>query len=261
MRTVVLTGATSGIGLAAAAMLADPDTHVIAHGPRPAAAVEAALGSVPERAGEFHYLSADFGDLDSVSALAGAIRQLGPVDVLINNAGIAGSRAQRQSRQGVELTFQVNYLAGVLLTELLLPEMPADARIVNTASGTHYSARLDLDDLDYARHPYDEYDAYARSKLAVVTATRSLARRIPQSVVSVHPGVISTNLLHAMFGSGGASPERGGANLVAAVDADVPSGTYLDERIPASPNPLADDPRFQARLYEVTSTLLGRELR
>jgi len=260
MRTVVLTGATSGIGLAAAALLAEPSTHLILHGTRPAATVEAALGSLRERAGEFHYLSADFGDLASVRALAGAIEQFVPIDVLINNAGIPGPPEQRQSAQGVELTFQVNYLGGALLTDLLLPGMPAGGRIVNTASATHYSARLDLDDLDYMHHRYSAYDAYARSKLAVVTASRSFAQRIPQSMISVHPGVIATKLLRSMFGSGGASPDRGGANLVAAVDADVPSGTYLDERMPASPNPLADDPRFQARLREVTSTLLGREL-
>ena len=139
--------------------------------------------------------------------------------------------------------------------------MPDGARIVNTASATHYSAVLDLDDLDFEREPYSAVAAYSRSKLAIVTASRSLATRIPQTVVSVHPGVISTELLHAMFGSGGDSIEHGAVNLGAAMHADVPSGTYLDESSPATPNPIADDPGLQDRLHSLTSRLVGRQLR
>lgn len=260
MRTIVLTGATSGIGLAAAHRLADPTIRLIAQGPESEADAETVLRPLRERAGELRYVSADFTDLAAVQALATAIEALAPVDVLINNAAIAGPRRYTESAQGVELTFHINYLAGSLLTDLLLPVMPQTARIVNTASATHYSAQLQLDDLEYAQHRYSSVDAYSRSKLAIVTASRSLARRISQTVVSIHPGVISTALLHAMFGSGGAGVDSGGANLVAAIDTDVPSGSYLDERSPAKPNPIADDPQFQQRLHEVTSNLLGLQL-
>jgi NAD(P)-dependent dehydrogenase (short-subunit alcohol dehydrogenase family) len=254
MTFIVLTGATSGIGLALARRLSTTDILVL-QGP------EEHRPKGLDDAHRAHYLAADFTDLSNVRALASNILDLGVPDVLVNNAGIPGPSTFTRSSEGVERTFQVNYLAGALLTDLLLDEMTESARIVNTASATHYSGSLLLDDLDFAEQRYSAIAAYARSKLAVVTATRSLAQRIPQLVLSVHPGVISTNLLHAMFGSGGSSVEDGATNLLSAISAEVPTGTYLDETTPAYPNPAADDPTLQERLRSVTSQLVDRQIR
>ena len=248
MTRVLLTGATSGIGLAAAALLA-PVAELIAQGPE------------VRRPGNLdpgiRYIPSDFTRLSAVRELAAAVLDDGPPDVVINNAGIPGPRVLTTSDDGIELTFQVNYLAGALLTELLLPHLAPDARIVNVASATHYSATLDLDDLGYERSPYDSVGAYARSKLAIVARTCSLSSRLPQTLVSVHPGVLSTGLLHAMFGLVGAPVALGAESIVHAVEARVPSGTYLDERAPAAPNPLALDPAFQRRLDALTERLLS----
>ncbi|MFL1375985.1 MULTISPECIES: hypothetical protein [unclassified Nocardiopsis] len=100
--------------------------------------------------------------------------------------------------------------------------------------------------------------AYARSELAIVAHTARPAGRVPQTVPSIHPGVISTGLLHAMFGAMGAGADRGGADLVAVTTVDGPSGSYLDERVVGRPNPVALDPAFQEGLHRATVRLLGR---
>lgn len=160
-----------------------------------------------------------------------------------------------------ELTLQVNFLAGALLTNLLLPALRGPtARIINVASATHYAATLDVNDLAFDRRRYSATDAYAESKLAVVTYSCWLGDRIEPTVVSVHPGVISTALLHSMFGTGGAPVDGGGANLTAAIDVAVPTGTYLDERRPTQPNPQALDPEVQRRLRDAAAELASYEL-
>jgi short chain dehydrogenase len=162
---------------------------------------------------------------------------------------------------GNEQTLQVDYLAPVALTSLLLHRLAGQdrARIVNVASATHLSATLDLDDLGL-RRGYSPVTAYAQAKLAVVTYTCWLAGHIPHpgvEAVSVHPGVIATGLLHAMFSIGGASPEGPGRTLVAVAGRSGDNGTYYDETRPADPNPLARDPAVQQRLLDVTRTRLA----
>ena len=93
-----------------------------------------------------------------------------------------------------------------------------------------------------------------------MTYSSWLADRIEPTVVSVHPGVISTALLHSMFGTGGAPVDGGGANLTAAIDVAVPTGTYLDERWPTQPNPQALDPEVQRRLRDAAAELASYEL-
>jgi NAD(P)-dependent dehydrogenase (short-subunit alcohol dehydrogenase family) len=262
--STVLTGATSGIGLAAAARLARRPGVLVLQGPEPPDAVAARLDAVRAAAApgtEVHYVAADFDRPDAVAHLADRVRQVaGGVDVLVNNAGIPGAPRCTPGPWGVERTFGVNYLAGALLTDLLLPDVPDSGRVVNVASATHTSATLDLDDLTFARHPYDPVDAYAQSKLAIVTHTARLAGRVRPRVLSIHPGVISTGLLHAMFGSGGADVERGADNLAAATTATAASGSYLAERSVGRPNVLALTPAVQEALHRTTVRLLGRAI-
>jgi NAD(P)-dependent dehydrogenase (short-subunit alcohol dehydrogenase family) len=262
-RRVLLTGATSGIGLATARLLAPIADTLLLQGPEPPGDVVGtidairALGTGPE----IHYLQADYADLGQLVALTDAVLDRTPsVDLVINNAAIAGPARRTLSADGNELTLQVNYLAPVALTELLSQRADRPPqRVVNVASATHHTATLDLSDLDL-RRGYSPVTAYARAKLALVTYTCWLAAhhvRPGSEVVSLHPGVIATDLLHAMFSAGGAPPEHAARNIVDVAMRASDDGTYYDETNPAPPNPIAHDTTIQARLLVLTAARLN----
>ncbi|MBB5789527.1 SDR family NAD(P)-dependent oxidoreductase [Jiangella mangrovi] len=262
--TIVLTGATSGIGRATAQSIAAAGPgRLVVHGPQDEAEVAELIGGLSAHA-DVVYLRADYGDLADVARLAADVRAACPggIDVLVNNAARPGAPSRTLTGDGHEATFQVNYLAPVLLTTLLLDTVGAGrpGRLVNVASATHYSASLRLDDLTWSGNGYSPAAAYARSKLAVVTWSCRLATRRPREtldVVSIHPGVIATGLLHAMFSAGGDSPEYAAANLLDVVRRDHDNGTYYDERRPATPSPVALDAVAQELLDELTRRALA----
>ncbi|MBA4867056.1 SDR family NAD(P)-dependent oxidoreductase [Streptomyces sp. PSKA54] len=263
--TVVLTGATSGIGQAAARLLAPQVTRLILHGPQRPQEVTGQLEKLRAAGpGEVHYVHADFDSLAMVRALASEISKITDrVDVLINNAGRPGAPRRRLSHDGNEATLQTNYLAAVLLTERLTPLLlPSGGRVVHVASATHLSTSLDPDDLNLERSHYSATTAYARSKLALVAHARWLVEQAapPQpDTVSLHPGVISTELLHAMFDIGGDSVVHGAHNVVnTALSTGRWAGQYLDERRPVQPNPITLDADFRHRLAHRTFDLLHR---
>jgi NAD(P)-dependent dehydrogenase (short-subunit alcohol dehydrogenase family) len=264
MARILLTGATSGIGLAAATELASAPHELLIHGPEPEDRAAAAIERVRHAAhpdARLIYAQADFTDPDGPGLLEKqATTSLSGLDVLINNAAIPGPPALRMGYAQTELAYQVNFLAGVMLTHLLLPALEPMGRVVNVASATHYAASLDIQDLDFHRRRYSSSGAYAQSKLAIVTYTNWLASQVTQMVVSIHPGVVSTALLHAMFSTGGIDTSVGGANLVSGVTARVRSGTYLDETAPSAPSEDSLDVRLQHALVEDTSARLGTTL-
>lgn len=260
----LLTGATHGIGKATAERLCPLVDVLLLHGPEPEDQVGGLLSGLRRRSPttEVAYLPADYGRLADVADLAAAVQaRLGGLELLINNAGRPGPPSRTLSGDGHEITFQTNYLAPVALTTALLPLLgqAERSRVVNVASATHFSARLRLDDLELERG-YSAVSAYAHSKLALVTYTCWLARRLdpPRTeAVSLHPGVISTGLLHAMFGAGGDSVDRGAANIVHVVQlAPGVNGSYFDEDAPARPNPEALDVDNQDRLVAATAQAL-----
>lgn len=259
--TVVLTGATSGIGRATAALLAARGDHLILHGRHDAADVEPLLAELRTApgAGLIDYLRADFTRLDEVVALTRRIAELTDrVDVLINNAARPGAPVREVTADGHEAALQVNYLAPVLLTERLRgPGSGVElGRVVNLASATHISAELLLDDFELAGHPYDGVGAYAHSKLALVTYTCWLAAQSVEAV-SVHTGIIATPLLHAMFPIEGRAPETAAEHLVELAGRHGDAGVYYDERRAAAPHQEATDADAQARLHELTASLLA----
>jgi NAD(P)-dependent dehydrogenase (short-subunit alcohol dehydrogenase family) len=199
MRALV-TGATGGIGLQTARVLAQMGHSVLIHGrdPRKGEAAAKEVRSTAAANVEVSFLQADFASLAQVRELAAQVVASVPrLDVLINNAG-CGNFSRTVTTDGYETTFGVNHLAPFLLTNLLLNKLKesAPARIVNVASRAHRGKEIDFDDLMSVRG-YGVMRTYGRSKLANILFTRALARRLAGSKVTancLHPGLIATGI-------------------------------------------------------------------
>ncbi|MGH8111581.1 MAG: SDR family oxidoreductase [Rhodanobacteraceae bacterium] len=279
-KTVMVTGATSGIGLEAAVVLARRGARVVITGRDPAR-IAAALARIREHSGSnaVEALQADFASRAAVRRLAAEFLAKYPrLDVLVNNAGSVNPK-RTLTAEGIETTFAVNHLAPFLLTNLLIERViaSAPARIVNVASVAHTRGELDFDDLDFKRG-YHIMRAYARSKLANVLFTRELARRLAGTGVTVnavHPGTVATGIWgHGAPASrvAGAlfsivftparlfmlTPERGAQTIVYAAtssDLDGKTGLYLEKNQPTQAAPLALDDALAARLWDVSARL------
>jgi NAD(P)-dependent dehydrogenase (short-subunit alcohol dehydrogenase family) len=267
-RTVVLTGATSGIGAAAAVELRRIGATVVPVGRDPDR-----LAVISEKVGvEGH--RADFASLADVRRLAADLLAAQPrIDVLANNVGLIAGR-RTLTEDGHELTFAVNHLAPFLLTNLLLDRLreSAPARVVTTSSDAHRGGLIDLDDLDGERS-WSSMRAYSTSKLANVLFTRELARRTQGSGVVAncfHPGVIRTRLTRRarpLLAVGArlaapflGSPKTGAETLVhlaASLDAAEVSGGYFVNQRPGRPNAQAQDDSLAAALWERSEELTG----
>ena len=191
MSTIVITGASDGIGAAGARRLTADGHEVVLVGRSPAKteAVATELGA------PFHL--ADFARLDDVRRLADELATYDRIDVLVNNAG--GVMGRREvTEDGFEKTFQVNHLAPFLLTTRLLPRLiAARAKVIQTASAAanHFGGDFDIDDLNHERR-YAPMKAYGDGKLANVLFTRELDRRHRADgirAVAFHPGVVRSN--------------------------------------------------------------------
>ena len=191
-QTVLITGSTDGVGRLVARRLADQGARVLVHG-RDRLRGQRLVDDIEAAGhGSAAFLAADFSSLAEVRRLAGAVGQeCERLDILINNAGIGsgGSTGDRQvSQDGYELRFAVNYLAGILITRMLLPliVLSKAARIVNVSSlGQH---PIDFDDVMLTRG-YSGSRAYAQSKLAQIMFTFDLARELD-------PAAVMANCLH-----------------------------------------------------------------
>ncbi len=203
-RTVLVTGASTGLGLETARALATTGAHVVltARSEEKGAAAESAIrASVPDASIEYGIL--DLASLQSVRAFADwFLATHDRLDVLVNNAGVMFTPLERTA-DGFELQFGTNHLGPFLLTALLAPALRAAApsRVVNLSSVAHEFSDMDWDDLNYRSRPYDKFEAYGQSKTASILFTRELDRRLgPEGVHSnaVHPGSIPTELLRYM---------------------------------------------------------------
>lgn len=261
--TVVLTGATSGIGEATARRLVAMSETLIVQGPEPETDVAAGLAALHAAASaRVHYTAADFTRLDAVVELADRIRELtlDGIDLLINDAGVPGAPRRLVTADGFERTLQVNALAPALLTRLLVPSLAPGARIVNVASSAHRVERFHFDDIDLAR-AYSPIAAYARSKLAMVTWSSLLAEEEADTsitVVALCPGLNDTPLSSAMMGRIGGAPTHGADRVLHAAVARVPSGSYLEDDVVVSPSSEVTDRRNRERLTLVYLDRLSR---
>ncbi len=272
--TVVVTGATAGIGLECARQLAAQGHALVLVG-RSAERLEAAASAVLEHgAGPVSTMLADFASLSSVRTLAAdLLDRCERIDVLVNNAGGVFSR-RTVTVDGHEATFQVNHLAGFLLTELLRERLVAGtpARVVITSSVGHYRGTMDLDDLGF-EHGYQIMRAYSRSKLANVLYARHLAAELEGTAVTVnavHPGAVATDIwsgapwfarpVLGIAKRGMLSPAEGGqalTHLATSPEVEGVTGTYFDRMRAATPSEAARDDDLAADLYAVSARLVG----
>jgi len=190
-RTVVVTGANSGIGRAAARSLAARGARVVLA----VRSVEKGREAAAEMTGDVEVRQLDLADLSSVRAFAADLTE--PVDILINNAGVMFPPPTRTA-DGFELQFGTNHLGHFALTNLLLPRIRE--RVVTVSSNGHKAGSIDFDDLNWERRPYRAMGAYAQSKLANLLFTSELQRRLTQAgspviATAAHPGVAATNLV------------------------------------------------------------------
>lgn len=199
---VVITGANSGIGFQAALHFAREGAHVVMacrNLDKGQQAQRQILDAVPTAS--IRLIRLDVSDLASVAEFGRQLAdQCGRVDVLINNAGIVAMPLSRNAA-GHESQLATNYLGTFALTGTLLPLFPADApsRIVNVGSLAHRLGKLNLDDLNWEKTPYHEWKAYANSKVAMLSFTLELDRRLRASgsriiALAAHPGFANTNI-------------------------------------------------------------------
>jgi NAD(P)-dependent dehydrogenase (short-subunit alcohol dehydrogenase family) len=263
--TILVTGATDGLGRGVAERLAADGATLLLHGRDPdrLAATADAIGA--DRVKTFR---ADLSSLEEVRALADDIeRSSDELHALINNAGIGSGRpdltTRQESRDGYELRFAVNYLAGFLLTLRLLPLLrrSAPARIVNVASVGQ--APLDFDDVMLERD-YNGGRAYSQSKLAQITFGMELAERLDGTGVTVnslHPATyMPTKIVLEQVGHSMDSLPTGveaTVRLATSPDLDGVTGRFFDRQSESRADDQAYDADARARLWELSLELTG----
>jgi NAD(P)-dependent dehydrogenase (short-subunit alcohol dehydrogenase family) len=271
MTVVVLTGATRGIGRAAASALTKQNVELAIVGRERDRVDE--IVSEAAAAGDgapVHGHVADLALMSDVRRLAAELRDSYPqIDVLANNAG-ALFASRRLTSEGLEQTFALNHLAPFLLTNLLLDRLDG-ARVITTTSDAHSGGALDVDDLQTESGKYAAMRVYGTSKLCNIMFTRELARRAPQLHANCfHPGVVRTgfgkneNGIWKLLATVGSpffrSPDRGARSLVwlaTSSEAASLNGAYVVDEKVREPSATAQDASLAAALWERSAELTG----
>jgi retinol dehydrogenase-12 len=278
-KTILITGATNGIGRASAEKLAQMGANIIIVG-RSVSRCRDVVEGILRNQGKAEFLSADLSSIAQVRQLARQFQdQYTRLDVLLNNAGAYFSRRQ-VSPDGFELTFALNHLSYFLITNLLLDILNetavkyGEARIVNVASGAHFGGKIDFSDLQSNR-AYSKmgFDAYSNSKLANVLFTFELARRLQGTSVTVnalHPGFVASGfglnnfqlmrLAMKLLGRFALTPEEGAQTsiyLASSPEVRAVSGKYFDKCKPVEAAPQAYDQEVQKKLWEISEQLVN----
>ena len=265
-KTALVTGSTSGLGETVARRLGAMGATVIVHGLNEARGQQIAAEITSKGPGRAVYYSGDLGSLAAVSALARRVRAEHPrLHLLVNNAGIGGvaNEARRESTDGFELVFAVNYLSHFHLTRELLPllQSSAPSRIVNVASIGQRP--INFDDVMMTNN-YQTTAAYSQSKLAQIMFTISLAEMLdPKKVIvnAVHPATFMDTPMVTGAGRQPMSSVEDGANAVMqlAVGASVAgkSGLYFNQLAEGRANAQAYDAAVRKRLWDLSERLVA----
>jgi len=262
---VLVTGSTDGIGKQTALELARTGAHVIVHG-RNHERVMSSVEDIRRRSGNQNVdgITADLASLASVRTMARELLERTPrLNVVVHNAGVYMNE-RVLTPDGYEMTFAVNHLAPFYLTYLLgdLLVKSAPSRVVTVSSVAHVRGRLDFHNLQGQKH-FDPYGAYALSKLANVLFSNELALRLQGTGAtsnSLHPGVITTKLLHAGFNMAGASVEEGAQTpvyLASSPEVSGVTGKYFVRKQPVAPAPVTLDSSVRKEFWEASEHLLG----
>ena len=272
-KTVVITGATSGIGEVAAIRLAEKGARIVftARDKGRADDTMAALEKANPKAGHMVHM-ADLSRLSEMKRIGAELAREPRIDVLVNNAGALFNK-RIETEDGLEMTFALNHMAYFVITNLLLGKLKAGARIVTVASNAHRGARLDFDDLQ-SRRGYTGFPVYSRSKLCNILFNRELARRLSGSGVTanaLHPGFVATRfgndsggivraVLKVAKPIGAISPEEGAQTIIYLASsphvAGV-SGNYFYECKPATPTAEARNDDDAKKLWEISEQIAG----
>lgn len=264
-KTVLITGATDGIGMQTAYDLAGLGANVWIHGRNPERLknVLSELRNIAPN-GQHGSFQADFSSFAQIRKLAEDVNQsLDRLDVLINNAGVFMNEFE-ESEDGYEMTFAVNHLAHFLLTLELLPllQKSAPSRIINVSSIAHQGGGIDYDTLN-SKHHFDGYRAYCLSKLANILFTRQLVLELEGTGItanSLHPGVVTTKLLWAGFSIEGVGLEEGAETSVycaSSPELENVTGKYFVKNIPATPSKYAQDDEAARELWNKSLEMVG----
>ena len=266
MKTALITGATDGVGRVVARELGKQGWRVLVHG-RNRERGEALVREIEQAGGSASFLAADLSSLAEVRQLAEAVKKAtGRLELLVNNAGIGTTGhapGRLTSKDGHELRFAVNYLAGFLLTYLLTPLLKAStpSRIVNVASAGQQA--IDFDDVMLTRR-YSGADAYRQSKLAQIMFTVDLAEELKGSGVianALHPSTYMNTTMVRQSGITPASKVETGAEailqLAVSPKLEGRSGLYFNVMNEARANPQAYDAKARRQLRELSLKLSG----
>lgn len=272
-KTVVITGATSGIGEVAAIELAGQGARIVftARDKERAQATLEKLRRVNPASGHMVHLT-DLSLLSQMRHTAEEIREEPVIDVLINNAGALFNK-RIETTDGLEKTFALNHMSYFVLTNLLLSRLKAGARIINTASDAHHRAKLDFNDLQ-SKNGYSGFAVYSKSKLCNILFTRELARRLAGTGItanSLHPGFVATRfgdqsggvlsaLVRVAKPIGAISPEEGAKTIVylaSSPDVARASGEYFYKCAPTAPSAEARRDQDAKGLWNVSAETAG----